>query len=88
MDDECQDNYHRSIICVTNAVHDHEDDEKDDDGDDKDDECDDNYHRRILCINGASEEMMMIRMMTVMIRMMIPIIVASPALPLLPHQRR
>ena len=75
------------MSCITNAADDHEDDNKD--CDDKDDDCDDNYLHSTLCVtNAASEEMIMIRMMSVMIRMrtvLITVIVASSALPMLPN---
>ena len=70
----------------------HDDDQGDDDDredDDKEDDDDENYHRSLNITNAASWEMMpIVRIM--IIRMMtgiITIIVASSALPMLPHKR-
>ena len=71
-DDDCHDNYHRSILGVANAV----------------DDCPDNYPRSILCVTSAtkSEISVIIRIITTrMTTVMISIVAASSALPMLPN---
>ena len=72
-DDDSHDNYHRSILCITKAAND----------------CHDSYHRSILCITNAAESEILMIIRTMMIRMMtvmITIIVASSALPMVPKR--
>ena len=62
---------HHSILCITKAAND----------------CHDNYHRSILCITNAAKSEIMMIIRTMMIRMttvMISIITAPSALPMVP----
>ena len=69
---DCHDKCHHSVLCITKAAVD----------------CHGNYHRSILCITNAAESEIMMFIRTMMIRMttvMISIITASSALPMVPN---
>ena len=71
-DDDSHDNYQRSMLCITKA------------GDD----CHDNYHCSIVCNANAAESEIMMITRTMMIRLttvVISIITATSALPMVPN---